>query len=33
MIEDPQNVKLNEQPEPSAGNAQVSRGVTVVLIL
>ena len=33
MIEDPQNVKLNEQPEPSAGNAQVSLGVTVVLIL
>ena len=33
MIEDPQNVKLNEQPEPSAGNAQVSVGVTVVLIL
>jgi len=33
MIEDPKNVKLNEQPEPSAGNAQVSLGVTVVLIL
>lgn len=33
MIEDPQNVKLNEQPEPSAGNTQVSLGVTVVLIL
>ena len=33
MIDEPHNVKLNEQPEPSAGNAQVSLGVTVVLIL
>jgi len=33
MIDEPHNVKLKEQPEPSAGNAQVSLGVTVVLIL